>query len=194
MRGLEGLQHLLGKALGIGGQGLRRYHPRNLPVANGGVLSHRGLRQPGHRPSGAWLPTQKGQPLDVSQSGPPQIGNMQLPGPGAGPEGIHPHIPRNRSESGIAPAPQESSTIRKIRFRPTFPPSQIHMAPRSGSPPNPGSNQLFLHLHCHFQRHLHHVRKGVLPFCGSSLLPGEDVVGNGANAQGPLAISGGIHI
>ena len=100
----------------------------------------------------------------------------------------------NRSESGIAPAPQESSTIRKIRFILTFPPSQIHMAPRSGSPPNPGSNQLFLHLHCHFQRHLHHVRKGVLPFCGSSLLPGEDVVGNGANAQGPLAISGGIHI
>lgn len=91
----------------------------------------------------------------------------------------------NRSESGIAPAPQESSTIRKIRFILTFPPSQIHMAPRSGSPPNPGSNQLFLHLHCHFQRHLHHVRKGVLPFCGSSLLPGEDVVGNGANAQGP---------
>ena len=92
--GLEGLQHLLGKALGIGGQGLRRYHPRNLPVANGGVLSHRGLRQPGHRPSGAWLPTQKGQPLDVSQSGPLQIGNMQLPGPGAGPEGIHPHAPK----------------------------------------------------------------------------------------------------
>ena len=92
--GLEGLQHLPGEAMGIGGQGLRRHHACDFPVADGGVLAHGGFCQPGHRPGGIWLLPQEGQALDVPQSGLSQIGDLQGLGPGTGPQGMHPHVPK----------------------------------------------------------------------------------------------------
>ena len=41
---------------------------------------------------------------------------------------------------------------------------------------------------------VHHVRKVVLTLLGSRLLTRQDVVGDGADAKGALARTGGVHV
>ena len=63
---LKGVQHLFRKALGIGGQRVRGHHTRDLPVADGGILTHGGLRQPGHGSGGSGGLGQTVHPVDAA--------------------------------------------------------------------------------------------------------------------------------
>ena len=78
----------------------------------------------------------------------------------------------NASLSGAAPTPQESRTIKKIRFIALFP----------------------FHGGSHVQRDLHHGGEGGLPLFRGSFLAGDDGIGDGADGQRPLAVPGGVQI
>ena len=62
-------QHLLRESIREGGQGLRRDHARNFPMANGGVLAHGGLGQPGIGPLGLLGFWQIVHAVDAADSG-----------------------------------------------------------------------------------------------------------------------------
>ena len=85
---LKGIQHLLGEALRVGGQGLGRDHTGNFPVADGGILAHGAFRQPGIGPCGGLHPGQTLHSVNVAKTRGDHIGNVQLPGGGAGSQGI----------------------------------------------------------------------------------------------------------
>ena len=85
----KGIQHLLGEALRVGGQGLGRDHTGNLPVADGGVLAHGAFRQPGIGSCGGIHPGQTLHPVNVAQTRGDHIGNVQLPGGCTGSQGVN---------------------------------------------------------------------------------------------------------
>ncbi len=84
----ELLQKLLGEPIRVGGKGLWGDDPGYLPVADGGVLPLGGLRQTGHRPGGSLHRRAAAHPFDVENTQLAQIGDIQLPRPGAGGQGV----------------------------------------------------------------------------------------------------------
>ena len=50
------------------------------------------------------------------------------------------------------------------------------------------------HRRSHVQSDGHHIRKGILSGIGIQCLPAEDVIGDGADGQGPLARYSGVHV
>ena len=97
----EGSQHLLGKALGVGGQGLLGDDARNFPVADGGVLAHGPLPEPGHGAGGAVGLRQVVHTVHIAQPRPDQMGNLQNPRVPAGPEGVDAYVAEGRAVGGL---------------------------------------------------------------------------------------------
>ena len=102
---LEGLQHLIGEAVGIGRQRVRRHDARNLPVADGGILAHGAFRQLAVSAGGSFHLAQEVQAVDVAEAALSHIGNVQLGRSGAGAQGVDPHIAKTlRIRHGAAAA------------------------------------------------------------------------------------------
>ena len=92
-RGLpEGLQHLLGEAVGIGRHGIRGDDAGNLPVADGGVLAHGGLGQLAVGAAGFFNRSQEFQTRDIAETGCPHVGDRQQLGSGAGAQGVDAYV------------------------------------------------------------------------------------------------------
>ena len=91
---LKFLQNLLREALGIGGHGLGRNHTGNLPVADGGVLAHRCLRQLANGPIGVRLLGKEIHPIDVAKPSLQQIGHGKLFRACAGAQGVDAIVPK----------------------------------------------------------------------------------------------------
>ena len=115
----EGLEHLLGEAVGIGGQRIRGNDARDLPVADRGVLAHGGLCHAGEGARLRGIRAEERQALDVAEAAVHHRGDVQLAGRGTALERVHAEI---TELCGISPAPQESRTIRKMRFILVFAP------------------------------------------------------------------------
>ena len=87
------LQNLLWEALGIGGQRLGGHHAADLPVADGGVLAHGGLPEPGHRTGGGIRLRQAVHAVDAAKARSDHMGDVENAGGLAGAQGVHPHVP-----------------------------------------------------------------------------------------------------
>ena len=87
----EGRQHFLGEAIRIRGQRIGRDQACDLPVADGGILSHALLRQTGDCANVVrfW---QAGYAVDAAKADADHIGNVQISGSGAGGQRIDAHI------------------------------------------------------------------------------------------------------
>ena len=79
-----------------GGQRLRADHAGDLPVADGGVLAHAGLLQPGVRPDGGGVFGPGVHPVDVEQAQTPQVGAVKGGVAGDGGQGVGPLVPKGR--------------------------------------------------------------------------------------------------
>ena len=86
------IQNLFRKPLRVGRQGRGRNQARDFPVADGGVLTHGGLPQPGHRTCGGGSFGKAGNPIDIAQSGGDHIGDLKLCRGCTGGQGVDAHI------------------------------------------------------------------------------------------------------
>ena len=84
----EGIQHLLGEALGIGGQRLRRDDTGDLPVADGGILAHGGLPAFAVGSGDRLGPFKAGDSVDISKACRDHVGDVQLFGGGTGGQSV----------------------------------------------------------------------------------------------------------
>ena len=88
----EGLEHLLGEAVGIGRQRIRGNDARDLPVADRGVLAHGGLCHAGAGARLRGIRAEEGQALDVAEAAVHHRGDVQLAGRGTALERVHAEI------------------------------------------------------------------------------------------------------
>ena len=88
----EGLQNFLGEAVGIGGQRLGRNNACDLPVSDGGILTHGGLRDFAEGSGRLLYGTQEFQPVDVAQARLTHIRNIKFIRGRAGTQRIHAEI------------------------------------------------------------------------------------------------------
>lgn len=117
----EGLEHFLGEAVGIGGQRIRGNDARDLPVADRGVLAHGGLCHAGAGAVCAGSVPRNDRPSMLPRPQCTIVGMCSLLDVEQLLSVFTPKSP-NFAASGISPAPQESRTIRKMRFILVFAP------------------------------------------------------------------------
>ena len=87
------LQHLLGEALGVGGQRIGRHNARNFPMSDGGILAHGCFLQPCQCGGGMVGFGKIVDAVQIAKTGFNQMGDGELGGCSAGAQGIHPDVP-----------------------------------------------------------------------------------------------------
>ena len=120
----EGVDYLLREAVRIGRKRSFRHEPRQLPVPGGGVLAHALFA---HAPKGAQGRSRffdTGNAVDISKPEAYHIGNIKLPGGGAGSKGVAPLVaekPRVRKladSEGVEHYPKNSLYLFQRAFSP----------------------------------------------------------------------------
>ena len=93
---LKGMDQLVGEPIGEGGQGLGAHHACNLPVADGGILTHALLLQAGKGSGGgsSFLPCRDA--VDVEQPQVFQVGAAEIGVPGNRGQGVGALVPKGR--------------------------------------------------------------------------------------------------
>ena len=122
---LKFLQNLLREALRIRGHGLGRNHTGDLPVADGGVLAHRGLCQLANGPIGVRLLGEEIHPIDVAKPSLQQIGHRKLFRACAGAQGVDAVVPKLggiRQLTNTAGIQNDQKYTLHITFSPWRPP------------------------------------------------------------------------